>query len=111
MKSPLNLGVRKLNLIDKLKSQLETVCPQSVSCTGIVALATRYVIALSGGLDIDIPLGHLDGFDASQSAATSALPKATISVSDTIGLFSAMQMNVEESVAMLGKLIIYADRT
>ncbi|MCO5600032.1 hypothetical protein L7F22_054140 [Adiantum nelumboides] len=102
MKSPLNLGVRKLNLIDRLKSQLEAVCPQTVSCADIVALAARDAIALSGGPDIDIPLGRLDGFDASQSAATSALPKATISVSDTIGLFSAMQMNVEESVAMLG---------
>ncbi|KAI5064327.1 hypothetical protein GOP47_0020997 [Adiantum capillus-veneris] len=102
MKSPLNLGVRKLNLIDRLKAQLESECPQTVSCADIIALAARDAVALSGGPDISIPLGRLDGFSASSSAATSALPKATVSVSDAISLFGAMQMNLEESVSMLG---------
>lgn len=100
--SPGNLGIRKLNIIDRLKAQVEAVCPNTVSCADLVAMAARDAVALNGGPDISIPLGRLDGFDASSSSATSALPKATISVSDSIRLFGAMGMNVEEGVAMLG---------
>lgn len=102
MDSPANLGIRRLNIIDTVKSQLEDVCPSTVSCADIIAMAARDAVALNGGPDISIQLGRLDGFDASSSAATKALPPATISVSNTISLFGAMGMNVEESVSMLG---------
>ncbi|KAH7373705.1 hypothetical protein KP509_17G069800 [Ceratopteris richardii] len=100
--SPSNLGIRKLSAIDKVKVQLEAVCPQTVSCADIIALAARDAVARSGGPDIRMPLGRLDGFEASSAAATQALPPATISASGAVRLFEAMGMNLDESVAMLG---------
>lgn len=104
--SPSNLGIRRLNVIDRVKAQLESVCPSTVSCADIIVMAARDAVALSGGPDIGIQLGRLDGFDASSSSATNRLPVATISVSGTLSLFGAMGMNLEESVSMLGELSI-----
>lgn len=102
MDSPSNLGVRRLSIIDRVKAQLETVCPSTVSCADIIAMAARDAVAISGGPDISIQLGRLDGLDASSSSATSLLPTATIAVSNAMALFGGMGMNLEESVAMLG---------
>lgn len=97
-----NLGVRRLDFIDNVKARLEAACPQTVSCADIIAMAARDAVALNGGPDITIPLGRLDGFRASSSDAESALPPATISVSNMLSLFGSMGMNLPESVAILG---------
>ncbi|KAH7372560.1 hypothetical protein KP509_17G009900 [Ceratopteris richardii] len=102
IESPSNLGIHKLNAIDTVKNQLEAACPQTVSCADIIALAAREAVAQNGGPNIRVPLGRLDGFDASASAATKFLPLATISAAGTIDLFGAMGMTPEESVAILG---------
>ncbi|KAI5083416.1 hypothetical protein GOP47_0003159 [Adiantum capillus-veneris] len=97
-----NLGIRRQDFIVAIKKQLELACPQTVSCADIIALAAREAIIHAGGPAISIPLGRLDGFDASRDAAESALPPATISVPDMLDLFSNMGMSTEESVAILG---------
>ncbi|KAH7295212.1 hypothetical protein KP509_27G037400 [Ceratopteris richardii] len=102
LEAPANLGVRRLDWIDNVKGRLEAACPQTVSCADIIALAAREAVAQNGGPNIDIPLGRLDGFSASSSAAESSLPSATISVSDMFAFFGAMGMSVPESVAILG---------
>lgn len=102
LESGANLGVRRLDFIDNVKARLEAACPQTVSCADIIAMAARDAVALNGGPDIAIPLGRLDGFQASSSAAESSLPPATISVSSMLSLFGVMGMNAAESVAILG---------
>eukprot|EP00250_Pteridium_aquilinum_P012469 c20749_g1_i1 orf=342-1337(-) len=102
VEAPANLGIRRLDIIDNVKGRLEAACPQTVSCADIIAMAARDAIAISGGPDISIPLGRLDGFDASSNAAQSALPPATISAPDLLDLFGNMGMGTEESVAILG---------
>ncbi|MCO5596321.1 hypothetical protein L7F22_050382 [Adiantum nelumboides] len=102
MQSGGNLGVRRLDIISTLKSRLERTCPQTVSCADIVVMAARDAISFSGGPNIPVLLGRFDGFRASESAATSALPPATISVDDMLSLFGGMGMSTPESVAILG---------
>ncbi|MCO5546937.1 hypothetical protein L7F22_000376 [Adiantum nelumboides] len=102
VEAPANLGIRRLDVIDAVKKQLELACPQTVSCADVIAMAAREAVAHSGGPAISIPLGRVDGFDASSDAAQSALPAATISVPDMLNLFSNMGMSTEESVAILG---------
>lgn len=97
-----NLGIRRQDIIDNVKKQLEAACPQTVSCADIIAMSAREAIVRAGGPAISIPLGRLDGFDASSDAAQSALPPATISVPDMLNLFSNMGMSTEESVSILG---------
>lgn len=97
-----NLGVRRLDFIDNVKARLEAACPQTVSCADIIAMAGRDAVALNGGPDISIPLGRLDGFEASSTSAAGALPQATISVSDMLSLFGSYGMTLPESVAIIG---------
>lgn len=102
LQSGSNLGVRRLDIIYTLKGRLEAACPQTVSCADIVAMVGRDAVAFSGGPDIPIALGRFDGFQASDSAATAALPPATISVDNMLNLFGNMGMSLPESVAILG---------
>ncbi|KAI5079363.1 hypothetical protein GOP47_0004842 [Adiantum capillus-veneris] len=102
MQSGGNLGVRRLDIIDTLKARVEASCPETVSCADIIAMAARDAIAFSGGPNIPIGLGRFDGFQASEAAATSALPPATISVDNMLSLFGGMGMSTAESVAILG---------
>eukprot|EP00250_Pteridium_aquilinum_P014418 c21975_g1_i1 orf=210-1169(-) len=97
-----NLGIRRLDIIDTIKGRVEAACPQTVSCADIIAMVGRDAVSFSGGPDISIPLGRLDGFQASAAAATASLPPATISVDDMLNLFGNMGMSLPESVAILG---------
>lgn len=97
-----NLGIRRLDFIDRIKAALESACPGVVSCADIIALAGRDAINLSGGPSIAIPLGRRDGTSASASAAQQALPPATITVDNMLSLFGAMGMSTAESVAIIG---------
>mgnify|MGYP000438618856 CR=1 FL=1 len=103
LQAPANLGVRRLDFIDSIKARLEAACPATVSCADVIAMAGRDAVFLSGGPDFGIPLGRLDGFQASAAVAQSSLPPATISVSAMLALFGRMGMNLPESVAILGQ--------
>ena len=103
LQSGSNLGIRRLDIIDTVKQELESVCPQTVSCADIIVLAAKEAVRFNGGPDINVPLGRADGFDTSQSDADNSLPAPTVSVSDLANEFGAMGMTLEESVAILGK--------
>ena len=102
LQSSSNLGIRRLDVIDTLKEQLESACPQTVSCADLIVLAAREAVRFNGGPDINVPLGRVDGFDASQSDADNSLPAPTISVQGLVNEFGAMGMTTKESVAILG---------
>ncbi|KAH6554776.1 hypothetical protein KP509_1Z307600 [Ceratopteris richardii] len=102
LQSPSNLGIRRLDIIDRLKARVEAACPRTVSCADIIAMASRDAVSLSGGPDIPVLLGRFDGLRASAAAATAALPHATISVEGMLALFGRMGMTLPESVAILG---------
>ncbi|KAH9325669.1 hypothetical protein KI387_005847, partial [Taxus chinensis] len=97
-----NFGIRKLEVIDRLKSAVESACPGTVSCADIIALAARDAIRISGGPTIPIPLGRRDSLTASNALADRFLPSASISVDAMLRLFADKGMTVEEAVAMLG---------
>ncbi|KAL9460531.1 hypothetical protein AB3S75_003687 [Citrus x aurantiifolia] len=44
-----NFGIRKVDIINEIKSSLETICPETVSCADIIQLAARDAVYLSGG--------------------------------------------------------------
>lgn len=97
-----NLGIRRLDFIDRIKAALEVSCPGTVSCADIIALAGRDAINLSGGPRVSIPLGRRDGTSASASLAQQSLPPATITIDNMLNLFGGMGMSTMESVAILG---------
>ncbi|CAJ2646233.1 unnamed protein product [Trifolium pratense] len=62
-------SLRGFDVIDKIKFDLESVCPSIVSCADILALAAREAVYLSRGPFWFVPLGRRDGTTASESEA------------------------------------------
>lgn len=102
MSSDSNFGVRRLDIINSIKSDLEDSCPLTVSCADIIALTGREAVAFSGGPTIQIPLGRRDVVTSTSSSADSSLPSAVSTVDRVLSLFSSFGMTPQESVAILG---------
>ncbi|XP_027330401.1 peroxidase 29 [Abrus precatorius] len=102
MISSRNFGVRKLEMINHIKSVLEEECPGQVSCADIIALAAKESVSFSGGPHIQIPLGRKDSRTCSSQEADAKLPSPTITVDEFISIFTSKGMNIEECVSILG---------
>lgn len=111
MSSDGNFGVKRLDIINSVKSDMEQMCPNTVSCADIIALAGRDAVAFNGGPDIRIPLGRRDADVSRAAEADSKLPPATSSVDRVLSVFAPFGMTPEESVAMLGKHILNLSST
>ncbi|KAK6939986.1 hem peroxidase [Dillenia turbinata] len=62
-------GVGGFDVIEKAKAHLERVCPATVSCADIVALAARDAVVLSKGPSYEVPTGRKDGLVSNKSLA------------------------------------------
>ncbi|WMV09709.1 hypothetical protein MTR67_003094 [Solanum verrucosum] len=103
MRSSRNLGIRKREVVNLLKSVVEAQCPQQVSCADILILAAREAISVSGGPRIDVPLGRRDSSNPPNSSlADSSLPPSNLGVNDMLQLFAQKGLSLEESVAING---------
>ncbi|KAE9455120.1 hypothetical protein C3L33_12989, partial [Rhododendron williamsianum] len=103
MDSTKNFGIRKRETITLLKSMVEAVCPRQVSCADILILAARDAVAMSGGPQIQVPLGRRDSISfPSYSLADSLLPAAGLGVDGMLRIFGSKGMSIEESVAIMG---------
>ncbi|KAG0623512.1 hypothetical protein M758_3G179900 [Ceratodon purpureus] len=102
MSSDGNFGVKRLDIINSVKSDMEQMCPNTVSCADIIALAGRDAVAFNGGPDIRIPLGRKDADTSSAAEADSKLPPATSTVDRVLSVFAPFGLTPQESVAMLG---------
>ncbi|KAI3966823.1 hypothetical protein MKX01_006760 [Papaver californicum] len=67
-------SLRGFEVIDAIKCELESVCPETVSCADILATAARDSVALSGGPGWDVLLGRKDSLSASKTDANKNIP-------------------------------------
>ncbi|KAL9242521.1 hypothetical protein vseg_016513 [Gypsophila vaccaria] len=95
-----NLGVREFELIDTIKSRLEEICPQTVSCSDIIALATRDAVALARGPVYNVPTGRRDGLISSSNEVIMPGPSST--VSDAQRAFKEKGLTLRDMVLLLG---------
>ncbi|KAK6938110.1 hem peroxidase [Dillenia turbinata] len=95
-------SVRGFDVIDTIKSQVETLCPGVVSCADIVAVAARDSVVALGGSSWTVQLGRRDATTASLSAANSDLPAPTSDLSTLISAFSNKGFTAKEMVALSG---------
>ncbi|URE46767.1 Peroxidase [Musa troglodytarum] len=101
-------SLRGFDVIDDIKSAVELVCPGTVSCADILAIAARDgVVQFSipcahrlGGPSWTVPLGRRDATTASQSAASSNLPSPDFSLSKLISAFSAQGLSARDMTAL-----------
>ncbi|PON91278.1 Peroxidase [Trema orientale] len=102
MESSRNFGIRKLEMINHIKTILEINCPGHVSCADIIALAAKESVFITGGPEIKIPLGRKDSVTCSSQQADANLPAAGIGVPKLLQIFASHGMTHKESIAILG---------
>ncbi|XP_044511130.1 cationic peroxidase 1-like [Mangifera indica] len=95
-------SVRGFDVVDTIKSQLESSCPGVVSCADILAVAARDSVVALGGSSWTVLLGRRDSTTASLSAANTDLPAPTSSLSQLIQAFSNKGLTAKEMVALSG---------
>ncbi|RWW15307.1 hypothetical protein BHE74_00033687 [Ensete ventricosum] len=101
-------SLRGFDVVDSIKSQVEAICEQVVSCADILAVAARdsvvavrirhACIAFSC-----VQLGRRDATTASISAANSHLPPPTLGLSGLLSSFSSEGLSSTDMVALSGK--------
>eukprot|EP00253_Pinus_taeda_P022640 PITA_22640 len=99
---PNNNSVRGFDVIDTIKSQVETVCSGVVSCADILAIAARDSVVELGGPTWTVMLGRRDSRTASLSAANSNIPAPTSNLSALISSFQAKGLSTKDMVALSG---------
>ncbi|KAI3788644.1 hypothetical protein L2E82_01416 [Cichorium intybus] len=99
---PNSNSLRGFNVIDTIKTQLESQCPGVVSCADILSAAARDSVVALGGPSWNVVFGRRDSTTASLSAANSNLPSPTASLSGLISSFSNQGFTTNEMVALSG---------
>ncbi|PRQ34725.1 putative peroxidase [Rosa chinensis] len=110
-------SIRGFEVIDTIKSQLESICPGVVSCADILAIAARDSVVLLGGPSWIVQLGRRDSTTASLSAANTDLPSPSLDVNDLISAFSNKGFSAKDLVALSGshtmgqaRCVLFRDR-
>ncbi|RWR79529.1 peroxidase N [Cinnamomum micranthum f. kanehirae] len=92
-------SARGFEVVDAIKSAVESACSGVVSCADILAIAARDA---SGGPTWKVLLGRRDGLVANQTGANNALPTPFESVDQIIVKFAAVGLNTTDVVALSG---------
>ncbi|KAL9245571.1 hypothetical protein vseg_019207 [Gypsophila vaccaria] len=95
-------SLRGYEVIDEIKAQIEEVCPETVSCADIVALAARGSTVLSGGPYWDLPLGRRDSKVAYFKLANTTLPSPIFTVQQLLQNFKTRGLDEVDLVALSG---------
>nr|ALY05850.1 peroxidase [Fraxinus mandshurica] len=95
-------SIRGFEVIDEIKAKLETVCPHTVSCADIIALAARDSVVLSGGPHWEVPLGRRDSKTASLSRSNTDIPAPNSTIKTLITKFKRQSLDIEDLVALSG---------
>ncbi|KAG5064174.1 hypothetical protein JHK85_005357 [Glycine max] len=102
---PNNNSLRGYEVIDAIKSKVETVCPGVVSCADIVTIAARDSVAIVrlGGPYWKVKLGRRDSTTGFFNLASSGvLPGPGSSLSDLIKRFDDQGLSTKDMVALSG---------
>ncbi|KAL0419209.1 UNVERIFIED_CONTAM: Peroxidase 4 [Sesamum radiatum] len=96
-------SLRGYEVIDRIKSKVEAVCPGVVSCADIVAVAARDSVVLLGGPNWEVKVGRRDSKTASLSAANNGqLPPPTSTLTNLINRFQAKGLSTKDMVVLSG---------
>ncbi|KAG6629003.1 cationic peroxidase 1-like [Carya illinoinensis] len=95
-------SLRGFEVIDTIKSEIESICPGVVSCADILAVAARDSVVSLGGPSWTVQLGRRDSTTASFTAANTEIPSPGMDLSDLLVGFSNKGFSAEEMVALSG---------
>ncbi|KAF8387663.1 hypothetical protein HHK36_026317 [Tetracentron sinense] len=95
-------SLRGFDVVDAIKSDLESMCPETVSCADILATAARDSVVLSGGPGWDVPMGRRDSLSASKTAANNNIPGPNSNVATLVAKFQNVGLSLNDMVALSG---------
>ncbi|GLJ34787.1 hypothetical protein SUGI_0700090 [Cryptomeria japonica] len=98
----LSLAGDGFDTVIKAKQAVENVCPNTVSCADILALATRNVIQLAGGPTYSVELGRRDGLISQASRVNGNLPKGSFNLFQLVSLFRSKGLSSTDMIALSG---------
>ncbi|XP_031274629.1 peroxidase 63-like [Pistacia vera] len=98
----LSLPGDAFDVIVRAKTALELACPNTVSCSDILAVATRDLVTMVGGPYYNVLLGRKDGRISNAKYVEGNLPRPTMPMSQVIDLFAKRNFSVQEMVALSG---------
>ncbi|KAG6556783.1 hypothetical protein Mapa_001729 [Marchantia paleacea] len=90
------------DVIEKLKTTVEEICPGVVSCADIVALAARDSLHLTSRLYYPVPLGRRDGVVSISAEASANLPSPFMNFTELVNNFRAQGLSAKDMVVLSG---------
>ncbi|KAK1309106.1 Peroxidase 53 [Acorus calamus] len=100
--APNSGSVRGFNVVDNIKTAVESACPGVVSCADILAIAAEASVSLAGGPTWTVQLGRRDSTTANLTGANSDLPAPSESLSSITTKFAAKGLSTTDLVALSG---------
>ncbi|XP_020995669.1 peroxidase 53-like [Arachis duranensis] len=95
-------SIRRLDVINLIKENIEEACPGVVSCADIVALAAEVSSEMSNGPTWQVPLGRRDSETASFDLANSDIPGPRSNLPQLISAFQKKGLDMNDLVALSG---------
>ncbi|GLT47576.1 hypothetical protein SLA2020_212630 [Shorea laevis] len=100
--APNNISLRGFDVIDRIKVEVESLCPGVVSCADIVIITARDSVVALGGPYWTVLLGRRDSLIANFSGANTDLPAPTLNLSNFITSFANKGLNANDLVTFYG---------
>ncbi|KAK3135173.1 hypothetical protein QOZ80_5BG0415440 [Eleusine coracana subsp. coracana] len=97
-----NRSMRGYDAIERIKARLETLCPRTVSCADIIALAARDAVFLSHGPRYDVETGRRDGNVSVAEYAENDLAPPDSNIVDVKTFFSVKSLNSKDIAVLFG---------
>ncbi|XP_031497092.1 peroxidase 2-like [Nymphaea colorata] len=99
---PNNNSLLGFEVVDTIKTALELLCPGTVSCADILAIAARDSVVALGGPTWTVLLGRRDSLIANQSGANSDLPPPFLNLNQLITFFGNKGLSAQDMIALSG---------
>ncbi|KAM3405064.1 hypothetical protein ACQJBY_007883 [Aegilops geniculata] len=97
-----NRSMRGFDAIERIKAKLETLCPLTVSCADIIAMAARDAVYLSRGPWYGVETGRRDGNVTVAEYAENDLAPPDSNIVDVKTFFSVKSLTAKDIVVLFG---------
>uniref|UniRef100_A0A452ZGC1 Peroxidase n=1 Tax=Aegilops tauschii subsp. strangulata TaxID=200361 RepID=A0A452ZGC1_AEGTS len=97
-----NRSMRGYDAIERIKARLETLCPLTVSCADIIAMAARDAVYLSKGPWYGVETGRRDGNVTVAEYAENDLAPPDSNIVDVKTFFSVKSLTAKDIVVLFG---------